>query len=291
MSRVPPQTTKQAKAAHKARNRVGISETQRKQLERDSLLHRRAWASKERDKGHDVAAQNRAEKLQREQAALSDAARFGTQRRLDKFGHKSSQFHLNAFFHHGTSVGRHVPSRDEAFDADFDEDAVLALLKTPAGCTDKSTDVCSTAAVIKTVDCLAAEETCKFEHHDMEDMWQEFDSSTQIARDLNNGGVQDDSRVSRASSNTSAASDSDLFEQNITSFDMTEIPLDEARVARSATVLMPPPKVRPDATESNIARSTQCSFGHTVNPADTTHTFSATQLETYLDEDLVLTQV
>lgn len=89
-------TLKQAKAAYKTRSEQPLTEREQKQLERSLQLDRRAWALREREKTTrlDTAKKRAAqEKAQRE-----EQARLGTQRRCDKFGFASSQFHLGAFF-------------------------------------------------------------------------------------------------------------------------------------------------------------------------------------------------
>jgi hypothetical protein len=88
-------TIKQAKAAYKTRAEQPLTEREKKQLERSVQLDRRAWGLREREKNKLDLAKKRAaqEKVQKD-----EERRIGTQRRNDKFGFKSSQFHLGAFF-------------------------------------------------------------------------------------------------------------------------------------------------------------------------------------------------
>ena len=89
-------TIKQAKAAYKTRAEQPLTEREKKQLERSIQLDRRAWGLREREKNKLDLAKRRAAQ---EKAQKEEERRIGTQRRNDKFGFKSSQFHLGAFFH------------------------------------------------------------------------------------------------------------------------------------------------------------------------------------------------
>ena len=88
-------TIKQAKAAYKSRTEQPLTEREQKQLERSVQLDRRAWAIREREKNKLDSAKKR---VAEEKAKKDEERRLGTQRRNDKFGFKSSQFHLGAFF-------------------------------------------------------------------------------------------------------------------------------------------------------------------------------------------------
>lgn len=88
-------TIKQAKAAYKNRTEQPLTEREQKQLERSVQLDRRAWGIREREKNKLDLAKKRAAQ---EKAQKDEERRIGTQRRNDKFGFKSSQFHLGAFF-------------------------------------------------------------------------------------------------------------------------------------------------------------------------------------------------
>jgi len=73
------------------------------QLERAVQLDRRAWAIREREKNKLDSAKKR---VAQEKALKDEQRRIGTQRRNDKFGFKSSQFHLGAFFRKPGLVGQ-----------------------------------------------------------------------------------------------------------------------------------------------------------------------------------------
>ena len=84
-------TIKEAKAAYKTRAEQPLTEREKKQLERSIQLDRRAWGLREREKNKLDLAKKRAAQ---EKAQKEEERRIGTQRRNDKFGFKSSQFHL-----------------------------------------------------------------------------------------------------------------------------------------------------------------------------------------------------
>ena len=94
-----PQTSRQVKAAYKARGQPTISEREQRQLQRAVELDRRAWKAKETEKRRAEAVQKRVEKERKER---EDRARLlYNQRPADKFGFKGSQLHLSAFFGNG----------------------------------------------------------------------------------------------------------------------------------------------------------------------------------------------
>jgi hypothetical protein len=109
-------TIKQAKAAYKSRTEQPLTEREQKQLERGLQLDRRAWALREREKNKLDSAKKR---VAEEKAKKDEERRLGTQRRNDKFGFKSSQFHLGAFFR--------KPAPGEQAGADVKDVAAVAV--------------------------------------------------------------------------------------------------------------------------------------------------------------------
>lgn len=89
-----PQTLKQAKAAFKARGSTVVSEQEKRQLERGAVLLERAGRIKEQEQRRKDVLKKKAA----QEARTTKPCLLGTQRRLDKFGYKSSQFHLGSFF-------------------------------------------------------------------------------------------------------------------------------------------------------------------------------------------------
>ncbi|UJO16872.1 uncharacterized protein CLAFUR5_04140 [Fulvia fulva] len=138
---VKAQTTKQAKAAYKARGRPTLSDKESRQLQRAIQLEERAEKAREAEKRRTEAAKKRAEK---ERPAKGDA-RLGSQRRTDKFGFVASQFHLGNFFGKprmpsevakagGAGSGvmpRDVDTEDEFGSEDLDDDTLLKALDSP----------------------------------------------------------------------------------------------------------------------------------------------------------------
>lgn len=97
---VKKQTIKQAKASFKARGRPTLSEREARQLERAIELEQRAERAQEAEKRRAAAAKLRSEREKRAEThrQQQQQVQLGTQRRCDRFGYKSSQFHLGAFF-------------------------------------------------------------------------------------------------------------------------------------------------------------------------------------------------
>lgn len=102
---VKKQTIKQAKASFKARGRPTLSEREARQLERAIELEQRAERAQEAEKRRAAAAKLRSEREKRaETHRQQQQVQLGTQRRCDRFGYKSSQFHLGAFFGMGSAA-------------------------------------------------------------------------------------------------------------------------------------------------------------------------------------------
>jgi hypothetical protein len=109
----PPQsralTSKQAKASFRARGSINVSATETKWLHRALQLEQRAERIQEAEKRRAEAAKKK-KKAEQEQAnrLLKEKTMLGTQRRLDRFGHKSSQLHMGRFFGRPTTTGDSV---------------------------------------------------------------------------------------------------------------------------------------------------------------------------------------
>lgn len=91
------QTAKQAKAAFKARGSVHVSSAERRKLERGAQLLERADRIKAQERRKKEWMKKRDEQGA-QQKNEEDSTILGSQLRLDKFGYKSSQFHLGRFF-------------------------------------------------------------------------------------------------------------------------------------------------------------------------------------------------
>ena len=111
------ETSKQAKAAFKARGCSTTSATQRRQIERGAELLQRA----ERIKAQEERRKEWSKRKETEQK--SDAPALGSQRKLDRFGYASSQFHLGRFF----NAKGHEQHKPDATTGSFDLSAILTV--------------------------------------------------------------------------------------------------------------------------------------------------------------------
>lgn len=94
------QTTKQAKADFKSRGATYVSPAEKKRLERGAELLARA----KRIKAQEAKKKEWQEKKSKEQGKQNEDPNLSSQRRLDKFGYASSQFHLGKFFKSATTT-------------------------------------------------------------------------------------------------------------------------------------------------------------------------------------------
>ena len=191
-------TLKQAKAAFKARGNPTLSEREKKQLQRSIDLDKRAFAAREREKRRAEAANDKSEK-ERKKKEVVEQARLGTQRRRDKFGYASSQFHLGAFF--GKPTVEHTANQEDATvkveasgsdvfgEDDVDDESLLEALGSPACDTRIAKTPSSDSAAMPP----PARPSALLCHNtdaqqplleDFESFFDDLGSSTQIAREL-----------------------------------------------------------------------------------------------------------
>lgn len=190
---VRKQTIKQAKASFKARGRPTLTEKESRQLQRAIELEERADRAREAEKRRLEAAKKRSEKEKREQAQSKQQVQLGTQRRCDRFGYKSSQFHLGAFFRKqatekpgaGEASKQH---EQEAFDDDDLDDASLLGAINVANASDPAMKQLRPDAGPMPPPPRPAAALVKAprlpEQEDFSDLFDDLDSSTQIARAL-----------------------------------------------------------------------------------------------------------
>ena len=162
------QTAKQAKAAFKARGSTHVSDSERRKLERGANLLERAKRIKDQDQRKKEWLKKRTEQ-EKKQGSDEQTVNLGTQLRLDKFGYKSSQFHLGNFFKtRAATTGNAKESQNEPWEHEaIDETSMLDIDPTikPPEHTPKQQ--------------LANEDTTTIND------WADFlDSSTQIEREL-----------------------------------------------------------------------------------------------------------
>lgn len=179
-----PQTIKQAKAAFKTRGSTSVSEVDKRRLERGAQLLERASRIKEQE-------QRRKDQVRKKEAAPKEhqakAPLLGTQRRLDKFGYKSSQLHLGAFLkvaRPSIATEEKTVASDPWDDDDVDDDTLLDIaVESPIQQPDRTEeDTVTGLTAMRSLDKSATFHTC----HDLEH-WDDFlESSTQLARELSN---------------------------------------------------------------------------------------------------------
>ncbi|KAF1818565.1 uncharacterized protein K489DRAFT_374190 [Dissoconium aciculare CBS 342.82] len=140
-------TSKQAKSFYRSRNSSNVSVLETRWLHRAIELEQRAERAQEQEKRRAEAAKKK-KKAEKDQAdkALKEQAMLGTQRRLDRFGHKSSQLHMGKFFGRPTtgddgsndpvavsaketSADEEEEDSDDFGDDEIDDDALLDALE------------------------------------------------------------------------------------------------------------------------------------------------------------------
>jgi len=291
-----PQTLKQARAAYKASANGAVSEAERKRLDRLVELDRRAWRAKETEKRRAEALKKRAENDEKDRSNVHLA----TQRKCDKFGYKSSQMHLGAFFGrpgvttHGTrnsAEGLESFVEDEEFDDEtLDDQILLAALEKkedgrsstyapahigsrhpPAIGPRKASERDQARALI------SAHEPLLFE---------DFGSSTQIARELDDDLPNKRETTSKPIRTTSSCSTGEfgIFELTDEDIEGLEESVDQEpteprlRTVTEDRILMPPPPLPPPPIAS-------------ASPVRLQSGFTVSELEYFIDDDIQLTQV
>lgn len=301
-------TLRQAKAAHKARGASTVSEKEIRQLQREIQLDRRAWAAREREKQRAKISHTRAEEAQRAKA-VETALQLGTQRKYDRFGHRSSQFHLGAFFTKASELPRAATKSSaaaqnqsiaiESFDDqdELDDESLLSALQDVdselANGEHETTTDCRSEMTL-----LEAGASTKVTAMTMDEPidWDDFlESGTQISRELTAPNVKpkvqevQEQQLQRMSFDSSCSLG--LTSQDIEALDPT--PACVLSLARSAPrqtiesdrVRMPPPTTRPKRQaelQRKIIRPGSCA---------TKAEFSLTQLEHFVDDDMTLSQI
>lgn len=281
------QTLRQAKAAYKARTQAQLSDKERKQLERSLELDRRAWRLKEAEKRKTEAAKKRAEKEKEERENI----RLGSQRRCDKFGYKSSQMHLGAFLgrpkmveavvqRENTYLEAKEVDEEEFEDSEVDDETLLDALEcTPVKQSHiphtKPTETAARSLNPTVVTpSTTTEEALDLESDDFS--FDDFCSSTQIARDLEPEPALPTAQISAAPA-ADSRTDDDFDDFEMTADDLVE--LDTTTTTKKASQdrrLMPPPP--PPVQQSTPPKLVDVGF-------------TVCELEGFVEDDLQLTQV
>ena len=283
-----PQTIKQAKAAFKARSRPSLTEREQRQLERSVELDRRAWRARENEKKKAEATKKRAEKEKRDLEARAKV-QMGSQRRCDRFGYKSSQMHLGAFLNKtGVENGvqkenmedmSEASEEDDFEDVGVDDETLLEALDgtkgaetaaiTPIQAHARSDGVPHTTQDHQDANLRrSSTEPSISVTEELDSFWDELDSSTQIARDLDSNELNQAEQKPVPQARSFTSDDFDLTVEDLEELHSTpslQKKLDEARK------LMPPPPLPAKHTSYSIE-------------------FTMSELERFVDDDLQLTQ-
>jgi hypothetical protein len=306
--RVQKATIKQAKASFKSRNSNPLSEREQKQLERAVQLDRRAWAIREREKRHVEAMKKKQEKEHREREERI-RAQLGSQRRTDKFGYKSSQFHLGAFF-----GAQNVKTKTEQIkvdeDDDFGDDGFGDEGFGDGGFGDDGVDDETLLGALTSFDqSRTVQHQQRVENafsipprsepllqarvppdetvlDDFDDFWDELGSSTQIARELALDN-KPSAHVLVATANTNAKAAMSSLPCAAPSGWHISRSIERPAVDRK---LMPPPALPLKTMQCAVkeAPAVQASPQRTPTSAVS---FTLSELEGFVEDDLQLTQV
>lgn len=186
-----PQTLKQAKAAFKARGSTSVSAAEKRRLERGAVLLERATRLKDLEQRKKNHLKKKGEKEAKD-AHVKPPVLLGTQHKLDKFGYKSSQFHLGAFLKQArdtaktTEADQEVSTEPRGPDP-VDDDHVLLDVAVKSAATQESREhiQCPAMSSQETQPGSSPQRDC---HDSGNDEFAHLDgfieSSTQIAREL-----------------------------------------------------------------------------------------------------------
>lgn len=309
-------TIKQAKASFKSRNNCPITDQEKRQLQRGIELDRRARWTKEKEKRKTEAQKEKAEKdkSQKHSVVLS------TQRVGDRFGFKSSQRHLGAFFGGGAKaerageqvephgkIGDEIEVAQEDVDDGFggnelDDDSLLEafdspqVVVSPSDTTKSARDPFSKppspSKKVKASPIKATPLTPPTPEDDLSWFEDDLASSTQIARDLD---TPETSPVEENKEDVCTASfgsgDFDLAPEEI---DMLDPP--KPTEAEQDRMTMPPPPMPNSRARAQQIDGVKAPHDHSnaavpASPTVSDPGFSLSQLESFVDDDLQLTQV
>ncbi|KAK3676761.1 hypothetical protein LTR78_003538 [Recurvomyces mirabilis] len=305
-------TIKKAKADFKSRGQPTISTSERKQLLRDVELDRRAWGIEQREKKK--AESTLRKKQERERREKDDRARvqMGTQMRCDRFGYKSSQFHLGKFF--GAAAGmteqegeisvaavmvEEVEEEDMFGDDGVDDDTLLEALGAPHLRLDagESESKHAEGESIRSVDEPSPQAVSVFADNSssnddmMLDFWNELGSSTQIARELADDDPEP--KYQPKAYQTPFPRPEAVNRKERGTVDVVLASRSDSHIF--ARELMPPPPLPSKVARPNLpirglqARQKPPAMEHP--PTVAVSGFTMSELEDFVDDDLQLTQV
>ena len=322
---VTKSTIKQAKADFKARGRPTLSALEQRQLERSIQLDRRAWGAKEREKRKAEATRKRTvEAGRREQGESESKALRGEdgRRRCDRFGYPSSQLGMGAFLGGRVRMqqrrevaesaekveedaGERMEEEESFGDSGVDDETLInALASSKAAKSEEQTRADSSVPVsapsLAAVPQHPAAELPPTTIDEPSDFWDELGSSTQIAREL---ASEESAKPPKSSSHRPAIRTATTLPPGVAL--ASGAPTSAFYTARDRK-LMPPPMMRPppkplsDSRQlrvtrpppgpSDAGRPMARAVGSRSKPATNATYFTKMELETFVDEDLQLTQ-
>jgi hypothetical protein len=341
-------TIKQAKAAYKSRTEQPLTEREQKQLERSVQLDRRAWAIREREKNKLDSAKKR---VAEDKAKKDEERKLGTQRRNDKFGFKSSQFHLGAFFRKpapggqagadgkggaavegGREPGEDCKATDSAVEnmefgeededdyEDLDDETLLEALQSPEVARASKAPLIDHGKPITSMPPPARPDAARpttnvtrppSEPIDQDLEWQDFlESSTQIAREIEaetpsspcvetrTPTVQETLRKGSFSSGSFDLTEDDFEQLDPTSHMVVDNGHHAKRQQDKAAeerLKMPPPPLPFPRGQPKSENQSKCQSETTASVSNSSVVpedlgFTMTQLESFVDDDLELSQ-
>ncbi|KAF2720897.1 hypothetical protein K431DRAFT_85396 [Polychaeton citri CBS 116435] len=317
----PPQsaTIAQAKRSYKERGQPQLTERDQKQLARAVELDRRAWRAKEQEKRKAEAIRKRAEKEKRSREA-GERIQIDKQRKYDRFGFASSQAQLGKWFggnakppEQDVAVGDdRVLDATEMFQDDLDDDDLInAAFLSEHGLQQSSSASMPTPTL--TVNGLQTASKTAVPIHDSKELdllGTDFESSTQVAEEIgqqaSSAHVASELNNIPINCNTSFGSgDLDLSAEDLEALDPTMTV--EAKRELDREIMPPPPvparamaKTSPVAaadghTSSSSSKAHATNSGAVMKPPVTPPCpydlgFTSSQLESFIDDDIQLTQ-
>ncbi|KAF2168657.1 hypothetical protein M409DRAFT_53294 [Zasmidium cellare ATCC 36951] len=312
------QTTKQAKASFKARGRPSLSDAEQRQLVRAIELEERAERSKEAEKRRAEAVRKRSEQGKRDKAER-EKSQLLSQRRCDKFGFKASQFHLGAFFGkpmaEATSGKVQYTAQDDVYEDDgLDDEELLEALETansnksqpqPKQVPESDSMLMPPPprpqpAILK----RSNTEPTPIIDQDLSNFWDDLESSTQVARELNSNSPNEQ-QTPEPKAGSFSSEDFDLTAEDLDELDpprlagrTTEANAQSAKTShnlpmKAAKKAMPPPSLPAKRVQNKMR--TQNAIRGPFLPASSLYCspelgFTLTQLENFVEDDLQLTQ-
>ncbi|KAK6433774.1 hypothetical protein LTR95_010047 [Oleoguttula sp. CCFEE 5521] len=324
----PPTTTTAARAAYKSRSCTNVlSDREQKRLERAALLERRAWGVKEREKRRVDAARKRAEVEREEREERIKVGVKGTQRAKDRFGFRGSQRCLGVWFGDQRKTEEQMGRKlgGGGMDAEVwdetDEDNLMEGFKEPANPEEKPgenpgkvEDISRELGLAHRNEAQSVAQPHEALRHDsvLDDEWDDELLADYIPTQCARKAVDPFGRPSDKSSPrapephppslTTSFDSIDFTEEDFDALDSTVLTSSPVKiVAERTTTTMPPPALPSRMSRPHPQRDKAKGLSRSVSlPMPARHvelgreartpSFTMTQLESFVEEDLQLTQ-